>query len=266
METVKNTALVTGANSGIGFAICAELAKRGYPLLMISNENEKLKEAASNLSAEYGIKAIPFCIDLAKIDSAQEILIYCQVNNITVEILVNNAGIFFFKDVCDTTLEKSRLMLNLHINTPFTLTQIFAKQMITEKRSGYILNMASISSRMMVPYIALYSSTKSFLRCFSRAMRNEVFDKGVSITTISPGAVATNLYNLPARYMKLGIFLGIIIKPARLASLAVKKMFKRKAEYIPGGFINNLFIFIVNILSEKSIRKIKRKIDSKIKS
>ena len=265
METSKNTALVTGASSGIGFAICIELAKLKYPLLMVSNEDEKLKEAASDLEKKFGVKAIPLCIDLAKTDAAQEIFIFCQVNNVTVEILVNNAGIFFFKDVCDTSIEQSRLMLNLHINTPFSLSQIFAKEMIAEKRKGYILNMASISSRMMMPGIALYSSTKSFIRCFSRAMRNEIFDQDVSITTISPGAVATNLYNLPERYLKLGQFLGIVMPVKRLASLAVKKMFERKAEFIPGGFINNLFIFIVNILSEKMIRKIKKKIDSKIK-
>ena len=91
-------------------------------------------------------------------------------------------------------------------------------------------------------------------------MRNETFNKKVSITTISPGAVGTGLYNLSSRYMKLGIKLGIILPTERLASLAVKKMFKRKAEYIPGGLINRLFILIVMLIPEALIRRIKKKI------
>jgi len=265
MGECKNFALVTGASSGIGLAISRELAKRGYPLLMVSIEGEKLAQEAAGLESAYGIKTAALCMDLARTDSAKELFDYCASNNITIDILVNNAGIFFFKNVTEISGEKAMTIMNLHIITPAMLCQSFARQMINEKRKGFILNMASVSSRMMMPGIALYSSTKSFIRCFSRSMRNEVYDKGISITTISPGAVATGLYNLPPRYLKLGIRLGIIMTPERLASLAVKKMFQRKNEFIPGAFINRLFIFIVIILPERLIRKLKQKIDGRLK-
>ena len=115
-----------------------------------------------------------------------------------------------------------------------------------------------------MPGIALYSATKSFLRCFSRAMRCELFESGVSITTICPGAVATGLYGLAPLYMKLGLGLGIILSPERLARKALKKMFQKKAEYIPGGMVNRLFIFLVSALPEFLVRYIKKKIDSGI--
>ena len=262
---MDNITLVTGASSGIGLAISGELAKRGYSLLMVSNEEEHLTQEARRLEKEFGIRAAHLCMDLALKDSAQKLFDYCQINNFIIDILVNNAGIFFFRDIVDTPPERMETMLNLHIITPAGLSKLFAAQMIADKRKGYILNMASVSSRMMMPGITLYSSTKSFMRCFSRAMRHEVFDRGVSITAISPGAVATNLYNLPPRYLKLGIRLGIILTPERLASLAVKKMFARKAEFIPGGFINRLFILVVMSLPEFLIRKIKIKIDKLLK-
>jgi short-subunit dehydrogenase len=257
----KNCALVTGASSGIGLAISGELAKRGHSLLMVSNEDERLAEAARELQSMYGINAAVLCMDLAQNDSAQKLFNYCQENHFEIEILVNNAGIFFFRDVIDTPPNRMETMINLHVFTPVMLTRIFAQQAIADNRKAYILNMASISSRMMMPGIALYSSTKSFLRCFSRSMRHEVFDKGVSITTISPGAVATSLYNLSSRYLKLGVRLGVILTPERLAQMAVKKMFQRKPEYIPGGFINRLFILLVAIMPEVLIRKLKKKID-----
>jgi short-subunit dehydrogenase len=257
----KNTALVTGASSGIGLAISTELARRGYPLLLVSNEEEKLGETARNLEAMYQVKATALYMDLAQKDSAQKLFEYCETNKLKIDILVNNARIFFFKDVVDTPGELIETEINLHILTPVMISRLFTQKMMTENRKGYILNMASVSSRMMMPGIALYSATKSFVRCFSRAMRHETFTRGISITTVSPGAVATGLYNLSPRYMKLGVRLGIIITPERLARLAVKKMFRRKAEFIPGAFINRLFILIVLMLPEFLVRRLKAKID-----
>ena len=260
MTEQKNTALVTGASSGIGLEISRELARRGYSLLMVSNEGDKLAAAAQEIESEYGIKTVYLCMDLAQRDSAQILFDYCQANQLSIDILINNAGIFFFKDVIETPIVLMETIINLHVHTPAMLARLFAQKMVEEKKNGYILNIASVSSAMMMPGIALYSGTKSFLRSFSRAMRHEILDKGISITTIRPGAVATNLYNLPPRFMKLGIRLGIIMKTERLAYLAIKKMLKRKVEYIPGGFINRLFIFIVLAMPERLIRRIRKKV------
>ncbi|MCL2762306.1 MAG: SDR family NAD(P)-dependent oxidoreductase [Treponema sp.] len=259
MRRFKYYALVTGASSGIGLAISRELARRGYPLFMVSNEKEKLNEAATEIQAEYTVKIKILCMDLSQADSAQKLFDYCAENNIQIEILVNNAGIFFFNDVIDTPPFRMETMINLHVLTPAMLCRLFAKQMIDAQTEGYILNITSITSQMMMPGISLYGATKSFVRCFSRAMRHETLDRGVSITAISPGAVATNLYNLPPRYMKPGLGLGIIMKPERLARLALDKMFQRKAEYIPGGF-NRFFTFLVKSLPGFFVRKIKKNV------
>jgi len=262
---IKNCALVTGASSGIGLAISRELARRGYPLLIVSNEKEKIAEAAAEIEKTFGVKAVSLCLDLAQKDSAEKLFEYCANNNIETEILVNNAGIFFFRDVTDTRPELIETVINLHIFTPVKLSRLFADQVIRGKKQGYILNIASIAAWMMMPGLTFYSSTKSFIRCFSRAMRCEVFNRGVSITTVCPGAVATGLYGLAPRYMKLGILLGIIMSPERLAKKAVNKMFKKKPEYMPGGPVNRFFIFLINVLPEVLVRYIKRKIDAKLK-
>ena len=253
-------ALVTGASSGIGLALCEELAKRGYSLLLVSNEEKELNKTADRLQDEYHVRAIPLCMDLAQTDSAAKLFDYCTANNIVITILINNAGIFFFNDIVDTPPNRIASMISLHVHTPAMLCRFFTGQMIRENRGGYILNIASIAAWMMMPGIALYSSTKSFVHCFSRAMRRETIDRGVSITTVCPGAAATGLYNLPERYMQLGIRLGIIMPTQRLARLSLNKMFRRKAEYIPGGLLNRFFIFLVTALPEWMIRLIRRKI------
>ena len=257
----SNFALVTGASSGIGLEITRELARRGHPVLMVSNEEEKLARLAGEIRSEYKIKAVPFFMDLALADSAQKVFDYCAENRIKIEILVNNAGMFFFKDIVDIPSSSIERTINLQILTPAILCRLFAERMIRENIKGYILNMASIAAWMMMPGLTLYNSTKSFLYCFSRAMHRETIEHGISITAICPGAVATGLYNLSPRYLKLGMRLGVIMPPGRLAVLVLKKMFKRKAQYFPDSFINGLFILIVKSVPEwmiKLFRKIVR--------
>ena len=253
-----NVALVTGASSGIGLAISGELARLGYPLLMVSNEEEPLTRAAAAIHGEHGVAALPLCMDLAQPDSARRLFDYCAANNLTVTVLVNNAGMFFFKDIIDTPPERVETMINLHVVTPALLCRLFAPQMAAE--GGYILNMASIAARMVFPGITLYSATKSFLHVFSRAMHHELVERGLSITAVCPGAAATGLYNLPPRYIQLGVRLGIIMPTERLARLALRKMFQRKAEFIPGGLINRLFIFAVSFMPARMIRYIRKKL------
>jgi len=256
----KQFALVTGASSGIGLAFARELAGAEYPLLLVSNEEEKIILTAGEIHSEFNVDAVPLYMDLAHSDSGRKLFDYCTENHISVSVLVNNAGIFFFKDIIDIPPSRMETMINLHVLTPAMLCRFFAEQMVREGRKGYILNVSSIAARMMMPGISLYNATKSFVRCFSRAMNRETLEHGVSITTLCPGAAATGLYNLPPRYMKLGIRLGIIMPAQKLASLALKKMFKRRAEFIPGGFFNRLFIFIVETLPEWMIRIIRKKL------
>jgi short-subunit dehydrogenase len=260
MDENLNFALVTGASSGIGLEISRELARRGYQLLIVSNEEEKLVRLAGEIQAEYKTRVLPFYMDLALADSAKKLFDYCAENRIKTEILVNNAGMFFFKDIVDIPPSRMETMINLHVLTPALLCRFFAEQMIRENIKGYIMNMSSISAWMMMPGIALYNSTKSFLHCFSRTMRRETIENGVSITAICPGGVATGLYNLSPRYIALGVRLGIIMPPRKLAVLSLNKMFQRKAEYFPGGFINRFFVFLSKSMPEWVIRKLRNKL------
>jgi len=258
-------ALVTGASSGIGLAFSEELAKQGYPLVMVSNEQEKIALAAQMIQEKFRVRAIPVFMDLAQTNAAQKLFDYCAANKINIYILINNAGIFFFRDIIDTPVSRLETIINLHITTPTMLCRLFAEQMAacessSKIRNGFILNVSSIAAWMMMPGLTMYNSTKSYLYCFSRAMRRELIDRGVSITVLCPGAAATGLYNLPSRYMKLGIRLGIIITSERLVRLALKKMFAEKAKFIPGGLINRIFIFIVEKMPEFLIRRIRKKL------
>ena len=232
----KKWALVTGASSGIGLAYAEELASRGYQLVIVSNEEQAIREKGEFLSEKYGIEVLPLYRDLAIPGAAKELYDTCQEKNIPIEVLVNNAGMFFF---CETLQAKANIvekMLYLHVTTPTQLCYYFGQEM-KKRRHGYILNMSSLSCWLPYPGITLYY--------------------GVSVTVLCPGAVATNLYNLSDNLKTLAIRLGIMMRPEKLAKKGINALFHHRASLLPGLF-NKICTPLVMLLPHGLVRWIMR--------
>ncbi|MBR2261231.1 MAG: SDR family NAD(P)-dependent oxidoreductase [Paludibacteraceae bacterium] len=241
-------ALVTGASSGIGQQYATELAKQKYDLVLVSNQEKEIQEVANELSQNYGIKTIALYRDLAKDEAAQELYTYCKENNLQIDILINNAGIFFFNEYVKTDIKRIELMLNLHIKTVCEMCYYFGSDM-KERGFGYILNMSSMSAWMTMPGISVYNASKAYILNFSRSLWYEMKPHGVGVTAICPGAVDTGLYGLSDKWRKIAVGIGVSMRPSELAKKALKKMFKKKKQYIP-GWINHFFIFLVKHLPD----------------
>ncbi len=183
-------------------------------------------------------------------------LILASNQELEIEILVNNAGIFFFGEVVKTNNELAQQMLTLHTSTPAMLCTLFGRDM-KKRRSGHILNISSLAAYLPYPGIAFYSSTKRFLKSFSRSLRTEMIDYNVNVTCICPGAISTQLYELDDDKRKKAIKAGIMLSPEKLAKLAVKAMFNRKSILIP-GFFNRLIILITYLIPQGIIVLIRR--------
>ena len=256
---VAMTALVTGASSGIGLEFCHQLASMGINLLMVSNQMQELANARDTLAAKYPDQRFwAHYKDLAHPDAADEIYAYCSQNGIVVDILINNAGIFSFKTITDTTTDRLNLFIDLHMRTVTQLCQRFAIDM-KSRRSGYILNMSSMSCWMPMPGIGMYAATKAYIRVFSRSLALELKDYGVGVTVACPGGIATALFGLPRNLQRLGVKLGVLATPQRFVSGALKRMFNHKKQYI-NGFINRLAIVAVAILPDSMRLIVKHKL------
>lgn len=226
-------ALVTGASSGMGLEYCRQLAESGCNVLMVSNEAEKLESLPASLSAEYGVLARGFYCDLARVEAASELFGYCQSEGLEIDVLVNNAGIFFFEEIGEENRVKAEIMMQLHINTPSRLIMLFGEEMKKRGR-GFILNMSSICAGMKVPGIALYASSKNYIRSLSKSLYYEYWLRGVNLCVVCPGAVATPLYRLKPSLMRLGLSLGIINKPEYVVRRALKGLRRARREVKPG--------------------------------
>ncbi|MEG0519474.1 MAG: SDR family NAD(P)-dependent oxidoreductase [Bacteroidales bacterium] len=237
-------ALITGASSGIGVHYAKELAKRGYNIIIISNQELEIKKIAAEITASTGVESVGVYKDLAAPGAAEDLFALYPA----IEVLVNNAGIFFYKDMIDCNMSRIETILNLHMVTVTKLCRLYGEQMRSAGK-GYILNMSSISVHTPFPGISLYTATKSYIRTFSKAFHYEMKGYGVKVLIVSPGAVATDLYSLPANLQKLGIKLGVIYRPDKLAKRALDKLFNSsKTEFIP-GVINRFFKPIYALLS-----------------
>lgn len=245
-------ALITGASSGIGFEYAKVLGERNYNLVIVSNEQRAIIEKGEWLKANYGIEVLPVYMDLALPEAARQLYAYCREKSLEVEVLINNAGMFYFGEVLEQKSAQVEQMVLLHLLTPTMLCRLFGADM-KERRRGYILNMSSLSAWLPYPGIALYASTKCYLKSFSRAFRSELYGYGVEITTLCPGGVATNLYHLSERLQKLAIRLGFMMRPEKLARKGIRAMFRGKAMRMP-GFLNHLFLPLLLLLPAGFVR------------
>ena len=229
------TALITGGSSGMGLEYARQLAGRGYDLILVSNRQEELDTAAEALRGQFPVSVITRFQDLAVPEAADKLFQWCA-QEVLPDVLINNAGMFFFKELQTEDLDRAQAMVNLHIVTVTRMCILFGNAM-KQRGSGYILNVSSMTARIPAPGITIYSATKVYLKSFGRSLSYELKPYGVGVTTVCPAAIATPLYRLSEEQMRLGVRVGLIKTPQWLVKRALRAMFRRRRVVCP-GFMN----------------------------
>lgn len=241
-----NLAVVTGASSGIGLQFCHRLASKGCNLVMISNQERELKEASALIMNQYDVRTYPVCLDLTDPEALKGLEIFLDASKLKPEILINNAGIFSFNTIADTSEQKINAFIDLHVRAVTLLSRTFARRFAMQGR-GWILNMSSMSCWMPMPGIALYAATKAYIRVFSRSLHYEMKDSKVRVMVACPGGIATDLFGLPPNLRRLALRLHAIQTPEKFTAKALRKLFSGKAQYI-NGWINRIAILFIGIM------------------
>lgn len=250
-------ALVTGASSGIGLEFARQLAARGYNLLIISNVPE-INDAADSIHRDYpSLSVIPLVMDLSRQSSARELYEYTRAEEIEIEVLVNNAGVYHDIDILDDSEGFTSLILNLHMYTPAMLCYLFGQEM-RERKHGYILNVCSVTSKIVAQRLGTYASTKSFLSAFTRSLHIELKPYGVYVTDVSPGAVDTGLFSIPQWVTKAGKCLGIIASPQMLVRRALRALFHGRSKVTVPAVFWHILTFIILLVPTCVLRLIRR--------
>ncbi|WP_128659016.1 SDR family NAD(P)-dependent oxidoreductase [Paenibacillus sp. 598K] len=189
------TALVTGASSGIGEAFARELARRGCHLVLVARSKERLNQLAHELESAHGVKALALTADLADPASAEQVMGELNDRQWRVNILVNNAG--FGTRGSFHQLPLDRLIQEIQLNTA-TLTELTHRCLgpMTASGNGVVINVASLTAFQPTPYMAVYGATKAYVLSFTEALWAEYRSQGVRIVALCPGETSSSFHQV----------------------------------------------------------------------
>ncbi|AOR77950.1 2-dehydro-3-deoxy-D-gluconate 5-dehydrogenase KduD [Novosphingobium resinovorum] len=188
-DLTGKTALVTGANTGIGQAIAVALAEAGADVA-VAGRSEPTETLA--LIAATGRKAVNIKADLSSIEPVQRVIDEAVAGLGKVDILVNNAGIIRRDDLLQFSEEDWDAVIDTNLKTLFFLSQAAAKGMVERGTGGKIVNIASLLTFQGGIRVPSYAAAKSGVSGVTKAMANELAPKGVQVNAIAPGYITTN--------------------------------------------------------------------------
>jgi len=195
MNNQNQTVLITGATSGIGLELARLFAADSYNMVLVARDEEKLNVVASELQ-DIGAGAITVIAqDLFLPDAPEAIYEITQQKNIHVDILVNDAGMGEYGYFIETNLQKELSIIQLNVVALVHLTKLYLRDMVKASGSGRILQLASIASYQPTPMLAVYAATKAFILSFSDAIRTELRETNITVTSLIPSATDTDFFN-----------------------------------------------------------------------
>ena len=266
-ENFKNsemaTALITGASNGIGLELAKIHASKGGNLVLVARNKAKLDELKTELENQYKVSVYTIGKDLSANNSAQEVYEETTKQNIKIDYLINNAGFGDFGMFVETNWSKELQMINLNITTLTQFTKLYLQDMV-KRRSGKIMNVASTAAFQSGPTMAVYYATKAYVLSFSEAVDNEVSDKGVTVTTLCPGATESG-FQAAAAMEESNLVKGKKLPTANeVAVFGYASMMKGKTVAIH-GLMNYLMANSVRFIPRALVVKLTRRIQDKAK-
>lgn len=194
IQQSKGTALVTGASTGIGAIYADRLARRGYDLILVARNKERLDALATRLSGETGRTIETISADLndkADVARIEEVL----RSDASITLLLNNAGIGATGSLLGSDIAKMEAMIALNVGALTRLTYAAAPGFVARK-GGTIINIASTVAITPEILNGVYGGSKAYVLAFSQSLHHELADKGVRVQAVLPGATATDFWSI----------------------------------------------------------------------
>ncbi|MGE5432164.1 MAG: SDR family NAD(P)-dependent oxidoreductase [Syntrophomonadaceae bacterium] len=227
------TALITGASEGIGYELAKVLARNKFNLVVTARREDILLELKKEFEASYGITVRTIPGDLSTMESVKEIYAELKKDNVTIDILINNAGFGDYGFFTESDWEKNYKMIELNVAALTYLTHLYAREMAMRGK-GRILNVASTAAFQPGPLMAVYYATKAYVLSFSEALANELKDKGVSVTALCPGPTKSG-FQRRASLKNARLFKkGAVASAEDVAAYGFEAMMKGKVVAIHG--------------------------------
>ncbi|MFP7297747.1 SDR family NAD(P)-dependent oxidoreductase [Neobacillus niacini] len=187
--------IITGASGGIGAEIAKLCAASGANLILIARSLEKLKQLQTQLQQKHEIKVDVYQLDVSDTKKVREVFSEITAKINPIDILVNNAGFGVFREAHAATMDEIKGMFDVNVVGLMACTSMVLPKM-RERRFGHIINIASQAGKIATPKSSVYSATKHAVLGYTNALRMEVSDYNVMVTSVNPGPIATNFFNI----------------------------------------------------------------------
>ena len=191
-KRTAQTALITGASSGIGEALAACFARDGFDLVLVARSAGKLEALAASLAATHGVRTRVQPADLAQPGAAQALAAALRRKKVRIDILVNNAGVLEHGAFTAMPPQRHQELIDLNVAGLTAMLAHFVPPMV-ERGRGRILNVASVAAFQPAPSLATYAATKAYVLSLTESLAEELKGTGVSITALCPGFTATGM-------------------------------------------------------------------------
>ena len=252
---MANTALITGASSGIGLELARIHAGKGGNLILVARSKDKLEALATELSDHHGIEVSVIAEDLSRAESAQTIFEQTEALGLQVDTLINNAGFGGHGRFHERELAAEQAMMQVNMVSLTNLTHLYLQGMVA-RRQGKILNVSSTASFAPGPLQAVYYASKAYVTSFTQAIADEVAEFNITATALCPGAVATG-------FVAAGNLQGVAIwknakSPRSVAEFGYKAMEAGELVAINERSLRLMFNWITPLLPRKTLLKMSR--------
>lgn len=189
------TALVTGASSGIGVDVARELARRGHGLVLVARREDRLRTLADELRDAHGVRVEVVAEDLGELSGRDRTMDAISGFGLEVDVFINNAGFGVHGSFADADEERLRQMVELDVVAVQDLARRVLPGMV-RRRSGAMLLVGSVVAFQPVPGFASYAASKAFVLSLGEALHAELGPQGVTVTTLCPGPVRTEFFEV----------------------------------------------------------------------
>ncbi|HEU4960701.1 MAG TPA: SDR family oxidoreductase [Sphingomonas sp.] len=227
------TALVTGASAGLGTHFALALARRKYDLILVARRADRLEQLAQLARERHGVAAHVVAADLAKKTAVARLVENIRHADLTVDLLVNNAGFGARGAFAELDRAMQARMIDLNCRALVELAHAFLPDMLAAGQ-GAILNVASTAAFQPGPWMAVYYASKAFVLSFSEALHEEVKDRGVRVTALCPGPTRTEFADV-ADMGDSALFSRLASAPENVVADGLKALDAGRAVAVSGG-------------------------------
>jgi hypothetical protein len=251
--------LITGASSGIGKQTAIEFAKLGSSIILVARRKNKLEQVENELK-QFNVNTLVCVCDVSKKDQVDELSKIVLQKFDSVDILVNNAGFAIYGLVSDLSINEIESQMETNYFGMIYCVKNFLPLML-KKKSGHIVNVASVGASFSVPGVSSYCATKFAMLGFSEGLKHELYGTGVGLTVVSPIMVRTPLFEHPSFTNFSKFSTGVSLSSETVAKTIIKASNSSRLEIVVPSvaraaiWFKQTFPFLINPIIGRIFRK-----------